>query len=70
MQFGTESKLNSDGWKTMIKFPPQQRYSSWGREGRLTGSGLFLVYETLFPMESLGWAKVTFVLGAILTQSP
>lgn len=57
MQFGTESKLGSGGWKAMIEFPSQQRYSSWvgkGRESReAPGSGLLLVCEAPSPVESL-----------------
>jgi hypothetical protein len=59
----------------MITFPSQQRCSSWDevgqrKHGGLPGSGVFLVYGTLFPAASLEWAGVRFILGGFSCHSP
>lgn len=49
--------------------PHGVRWGKGSREG-VAGSGVFLVCGALFPMVSLEWAGVKFVLGVTLIQHP
>lgn len=56
-----------------ISSPAEILLMGWVRQRKQAGlpeRAVFLIYEALFPVESLEWARVSFAPGVLLIQCP